>query len=109
MARRTPAGPADVAARRAARLVMEAALSLANETTGDPSRYRSVAESLAAALAARRRRLGILTASPYVVERSGRVRTVVEMIEHEAGDDAALARLSTLLLRALEWQPPRRR
>jgi hypothetical protein len=87
---------------------MEAALSLADEATGDSARYRSVAESLADALAARRDRIGILAASPYVVERSGRVRTVVEMIEHEAGDDAALARLSKLLLRALEWQPSSR-
>jgi hypothetical protein len=88
---------------------MGASLALAHETAGDPSRYRSVAVSLANALANRRNRPGILAASPYVVERSGRVRTLVEMIEHEVGDDASLIRLSRLLLRALEWHPPRRR
>jgi hypothetical protein len=110
MARRTPAElAANAAARRAARLVMGASLSLAHETTGDSSRYRSVAVSLANALAARRNRHGILAASPYVVERSGRVRTLVEMIEHEVGNDAALIRLSRLLLRALDWELPNRR
>jgi hypothetical protein len=99
----------DDPSREAARLVMEAALSLAHGTAGDSARYRSVAESLAESLAARRDRGGLLAASPYVVERSGRVRTVVEMIEHEEGDDEALLRLARLLLRALEWHPPGRR
>ena len=50
-------------------------------------------------------RAEILGGSPYVIERSGRARTIVEMIEHEAGDDEWRLRLSKLLLRALVWEP----
>ena len=46
----------------------------------------------------------LLYASPRVVERSGRVKTLIEMLEQEAGDSAYLARLARLLLRSIQWR-----
>ena len=44
-------------------------------------------------------------ASPAVTETSGRVRTLVEMIEKDEADDTYRLRLAKLLLRALLWRP----
>jgi hypothetical protein len=90
----------------AARLIVMAARSLANDhtVTVDASLCRAAAASLAGALARPLvHRADILAASPFVVERSGRSKTLVEMIENEDGDDAAKIRLARLLLRAIDW------
>ncbi|WP_435007048.1 hypothetical protein P12x_004452 [Tundrisphaera lichenicola] len=50
-----------------------------------------------------RRRL--LEASPAVLERSRRSRSLIEMIEAEPEDDEVRLRLAKLLLRALVWRP----
>jgi hypothetical protein len=91
----------------AAALVHDAALTLAEDAdvAADRGRYLGVAVRLGMVLDVRSTRAQILMASPYVVERSGRVRTLVEMIEDEPGDDASRLRLVTLLLRALTWSP----
>jgi hypothetical protein len=92
----------------AANLVHDAALRLAEVAAApdDAARYLEVAVALGVALESRPSRREILAASPRVVERSGRVRTVVEMIEDEPGDDQSRLRPVTLLLRALIWEPP---
>jgi hypothetical protein len=92
----------------AANLVHDAALTLAEVATApdDAARYLEVAVRLSVALESRPSRPQVLAASPRIIERSGRVRTVVEMIEAEPGDDESRLRLVTLLLRALIWEPP---
>jgi hypothetical protein len=105
----TPETSPDDPLRDAARLVIQAARSLAEGATGpDAAWYGSAARDLSAGLAGGPGRAEILAASPYVIERSGRPRTIVEMIEHEAGGDEARLRLARLLLRALAWEPARR-
>jgi len=47
----------------------------------------------------------LLRISPALTERSGRNRTLIEMIEAHPGDDEARLRLARLLLRALVWRP----
>ena len=103
----TPPDPSpDDAIRHAARLVLEAARSLAEDAGGgDVARFGSAARRLSAVLEAGPGRAEILAASPYVIGRSGRARTIVEMIEHEAGDDESRLRLAKLLMRALVWEP----
>jgi hypothetical protein len=92
--------------RHAARLVLEAARSLAEDAAGgDAARFGPVARQLSDVLGDGAGRAEILAGSPYVVERSGRARTIVEMIEHVAGDDESRLRLARLLMRALIWEP----
>jgi hypothetical protein len=93
-----------------AALVHDAALTLADDAadTADRDRYLGVAVRLGMVLDACSSRDQILAASPYVVERSGKVTTVVEMIEYEPGNEAARLRLVTLLMRALLWEPATR-
>ena len=72
----------------------------------ESARYRLAADRLARALESPRvGRSRLLLASPAVLERSGRSRTLVEMIEAEPDDDEARLRLAKLLLRALVWRP----
>jgi hypothetical protein len=82
----------------------------ANSLIGDPTividrcRCRAIARALAGALAnPHARRADILAASPFVIERSGRDKTLVEMIEEDESEGAAKLRLARLLLRAIEW------
>jgi hypothetical protein len=89
----------------AAALVHDAALTLALDASdaAQCQRYLGVAARLGLTLEEQPCRPAILAASPRVVERSGRVRTLVEMIEDQPGDDASRSRLVMLLLRALIW------
>ena len=83
-----------------------AARSLIDDATivADARRLDAVDRSLSAALAdPDALRADILDASPFVVERSGRVRTLVEMIEDDEAQGAERLRLAMLLLRAIEW------
>jgi hypothetical protein len=92
----------------AATIVRDAADSIANDET-DPqavASYLRAADRLDEALnspeiSPRR----ILRASPALTERSGRVRTLVEMIEAEPVEDHARLRLAKLLFRSLIWHP----
>jgi hypothetical protein len=88
-------------------LVHDAALELAGRAgdASDRDRYLEVAVRMGIALEARTTRAIILAASPSLVERSGRVRSLVEMIEDEPGDDASRFRTAKLLMRALIWDP----
>jgi hypothetical protein len=91
----------------AARLIITAARSLCSDSTVfiADDRCRAVAEALTRALAVpHARRADILDASPSIFDPSGRIKTLVEMIEEEDGDDAAKLRLARLLLRAIEWR-----
>ncbi|WP_435011996.1 hypothetical protein P12x_006109 (plasmid) [Tundrisphaera lichenicola] len=90
--------------RRSATLVRDEARALADADPADAGRYRQAASGLEAALRDGGNRETILRVSPFVIERSGRFRTIVEMIEDEPGDDEARRRLARLLLRALEWR-----
>ncbi len=98
-------GPSSI--RLAAIVALEANEVLASETT-EPLRavwYRQAADRLSAALEdpeATRQRL--LSASPALVELSGRARTLLEMIEDDPGDDQTRLRLAKILLRALSWR-----
>jgi hypothetical protein len=88
----------------AATTIHDAALTLADSVDdSDRDRYLKVAVRLGATLEAQPTRSQVLAASPYVLERSGRIRTLVEMIEEESGDDATRLRLAILLMRALAW------
>ncbi len=91
----------------AAAMVHDAALTLASDAAEgtERDRYLGVAARLGAVLESSPNRLEVLDASPRVVERSGRIRTFVEMIEDEPGDDATRFRLTMVLMRALIWDP----
>ena len=92
----------------AAAIVRDAAEALADEArdAAEAARYLLAADRLSrGARLARVGRRRLLLASPAVIERSGRTRTLVEMIEAEPGDDEARLRLAKLLLRALVWRP----
>ena len=92
----------------AAQIVQRAAEALAEESSEahDVDRYLLVADRISAALdLARPSRQRILRTSPALIEKSGRTRTLIEMIEAETGDEAARLRLAKLLFRALIWQP----
>ena len=105
---RQAASPAHHPLILAARIVRDAADSLGSEVEDltESARYFLAADRIAAALRPvrfdRRRLLG---ASPALVERSGRTRTLVEMIEAEPEDATARFRLARLLFRALLWEP----
>jgi hypothetical protein len=88
-------------------LVHDAALELAGRAgdASDRDRYLEVAVRLGVALEARTTRAIVLEASPHLVERSGRVRSLVEMIEDEPGDEASRFRTAQILMRALIWDP----
>src|SRR3954447_20463173 len=88
-----------------AALLHDAALTLAAHASDadERRRYLGVAVRLGVALEEQPSRPAILAASPRVVETSGRIRTLVEMIEGQRGDDASRSRLVTLLMRALIW------
>ncbi len=105
---RRPASPASDSLIHAAQIVRDAADSLGSEVEDltESARYFLAADRIAAALRpARVDRRRLLGASPALVERSGRTRTLVEMIEAEPEDDAAQFRLARLLFRALLWEP----
>jgi hypothetical protein len=91
-----------------ASLVRDAAEALAEEAleSSEASRYHLVADRLNTALGSPRvDRRRLLMTSPALTERSGRTRTLVEMIEADECDDAYRFRLAKLLFRALPWQP----
>jgi hypothetical protein len=91
----------------AASLIIEAARSLIDDTAVvvDRGHCRAVAQALASSLARGDAcRADILAVSPSIVERSGRVKTLVEMVEEDGGDRAARLRLARLLLRAIDWR-----
>jgi hypothetical protein len=92
----------------AANIVRDAADELAEATldASESARYRVAADRLAAVLGSPRvGRLRLLGASPALTERSGRNRTLVEMIGEDPGEIDARVRLAKLLLRALRWRP----
>jgi hypothetical protein len=94
--------------RIAAGIAREAAEELAGVDLLSPesARYLLAAERFARALESPGvSRSRLLKASPAVLERSGRTRTLVEMIAAEPDDDEARLRLAKLLLRALVWLP----
>lgn len=91
----------------AARLVVRAARSLVTDPTVeiDASRCHAIANSLACALARPHADAAdILKVSPFVYERSGEVRTLVEMIMHGDSDDVTKLQMGRLLLRTLDWR-----
>jgi hypothetical protein len=91
----------------AARLVVRAARSLVTDPAVeiDAGRCRAIADSLARALARpHANAVDILKVSPFVYERSGEVKTIVEMIMNIEGDDATKFQMGRLLLRALDWR-----
>ena len=90
----------------AARQIVAAARSLLTDMAVDVDRGRCLAVALAIedALAdPDASACDILSASPFVVERSGRVRTLVEMVEADESQGEERFRLARLLLRAIEW------
>ena len=92
----------------AAGIVRDAAEALADEArdASESARYIYAADRLATALGSPRvGRQRLLTASPALTERSGRNRSLVEMIEAEPDDDDHRPRLAKLLFRALLWRP----
>ena len=100
--------PASAELVHSAGVVRDAARFLAEQSADGPesARFRHVADRLASALdSTRLGRLRLLTTSPALTERSGRNRTLIEMIAEEPGDDEARLRLAKLLLRALNWRP----
>jgi hypothetical protein len=100
--------PCPTELRIAAAIARDAAEELAGMDLISPEsgRYLLAAERLARALESPEvTRSRLLKASPAVLERSGRTRTLVEMIAAEPDDDEARLRLARLLLRALIWRP----
>ncbi len=92
----------------AAGIVRDAAQALAEEALDsfDAARYHSLANRLARVLESPRAgRQRLLLTSPALTERSGRNRTLIDMLEDDPGDAAARLRLAKLLLRALVWRP----
>jgi hypothetical protein len=94
----------------AARIVQKAAEALASESSEVAviSRYLLAADRISAVLdSPRPGRQRLLKASPALTERSGRSRTLIEMIEAEPDedDDETRFRLAKLLFRALIWNP----
>jgi hypothetical protein len=92
----------------AARIVQSAAEALAQETSAmaDISRFLFAADRIAAVLESPRpTRQRLLLSSPAVTERSGRSRSLIEMIEADPGDETSRFRLAKLLFRALLWRP----
>jgi hypothetical protein len=92
----------------AAQIVRDAAEVLADEArdASQSGRYLLAADRLnmqLGSLRVARRRL--ILASPALIERSGRTRSLVEMIEAELSDDDYRLRLAKLLFRALIWRP----
>jgi hypothetical protein len=108
---KVPRGTPTVASeglRHAAAIARDAAEFLAGEPvpTREAARYLLAADRLTQALELPQiSRHRLLMASPAVLERSGRSRTLIDMIDAEPDDDAARLRLAKLLLRALIWQP----
>jgi len=103
-----PLTPASDEFRLAAEIVHAAAEALALEASEarEASRYLLAADRLSAVLdSPRAGRQQLLMASPAVVEKSGRNRTLIEMIEAEPGDEASRLRLAKVLFRALLWRP----
>jgi hypothetical protein len=101
----SPASPELI---HSAGIVRDAAQALAEERfdTPESARFRHVADRLTSALnSSRRGQGGLLMISPAVTERSGRNRTLLEMIAEDPGDDETRFRLAKLLLRALSWRP----
>jgi hypothetical protein len=92
----------------AASIVRDAAEVLAEEAleASESARFRLSADRLTAAIGSPQvGRSRLLVASPALTERSGRNRTLVEMIEAEPGNDDDRLRLAKLLFRALVWRP----
>jgi hypothetical protein len=92
----------------AASIVRDAAEALAEESreAAESARYFFAADRLDMALGLLRvGRRRLILASPALKERSGRTRSLVEMIEAETGDDDARFKLAKLLFRALIWRP----
>jgi hypothetical protein len=92
--------------RSTGHLILMATRSLIDDETVviDVGHCRDIARALADVLKNSSASRGmILAASPFVIERSGRVKTLVEMIEQAGDDEAANFQLARLLLRALEW------
>ena len=95
-------------ARTAAIIVRDAAGALAEEAreAADVARFLLAADRISAVLGSPQAgRQRFLLASPALTERSGRNRTLIEMIEAEPGDDDYRFRLAKLLFRALLWRP----
>jgi hypothetical protein len=94
--------------RLAAIIVRDAAEALAEEArdASDAARYLLAADRISTVLdSPRSGRERFLLASPALTERSGRNRTLIEMIEAEPADDDYRLRLAKLLFRALLWRP----
>ena len=100
--------PASAGLRLASRIVRDAAKALAAEAreTSEAARYLMVADRITKIVdSPRTSRQQLVLASPALTERSGRRRSLIEMIEEDPGDDGYRLRLAKILFRALIWRP----
>jgi hypothetical protein len=89
-----------------ARLIIEAAQSLQDDPTitVNSAWCQAIADSLTEVLDnPETQRPEILATPPYILGQDGQAKTLVEMIEHDEGNDPAKLRLTRLLLRVLDW------